>query len=128
MAHKRICVVCGKEYEYCPTCGADRQKPSWMMSYHDNNCRMIWKVLSAVGAGQISKDEAAKQLNSLNTDIELKSNIRDHINKIFEKPYKEAPVVSEAISEAEKVDEIIEEQKEPIKSFKYNSFNKKNYK
>lgn len=75
--HKRICAVCGTHYSYCPTCEADRFKPSWMMSFHDENCREVWRILSAVNCHTMEESEAIEALNNL--DLSNRSNFNEAI-------------------------------------------------
>ena len=81
----RTCAVCGTTYSYCPTCERDRFKPSWYMTFHDENCREIWRVLSSYGCELISAEECAKQLEAC--DLSKKNSfapaIKDQIEKIL---------------------------------------------
>lgn len=90
MAKKRICVVCGKEYAYCPTCFEDKGKPTWMMSYHDANCRKIWKTLSQMTVGDITEAEALDILLGcdLSNQVNFNPVIKNQITELFKRGYK----------------------------------------
>ena len=76
---KRICIVCGQEYEYCNRCGADAHYPAWKSIYHDENCREIMRIATEYMANNISKSEAKKKLNSCN--LENKTNFENSVSK-----------------------------------------------
>jgi len=62
----RKCLLCGHEYEYCPTCARDANKPIWYRNYHDENCKTIFHVLCDFNADNISQDEAREILAGCN--------------------------------------------------------------
>lgn len=97
----RICAVCGNQYEYCPHCNRDKDKPTWMFCFHDQNCHDIYDVTSKYEDGQISANEAKELLSKL--DLSKKDN--------FGTSYKNA--ISKIMSEADtvKVDETEPEKK-----------------
>lgn len=98
----RICAVCGNQYEYCPHCNKDKDKPTWMFCFHDQNCHDIYDVTSKYEDGQISANEAKESLSKL--DLSKKDN--------FGTSYKNA--ISKILSEADvntKVEETEPEKK-----------------
>ena len=42
----RKCILCGKEYEYCPSCPKDAKKETWYAIYDSENCKDISKALT----------------------------------------------------------------------------------
>lgn len=99
MAKNRTCKVCGIKYSYCPTCYEDKYKPTWMMLYHDDNCRQIWATVSAALSGDMPKDEAVKKLRSLDlTNLEsFVPQIRDQIKELLKE--QKAPVKAKKVEE-----------------------------
>lgn len=65
--HNRKCVICGKIYSYCPNgCAEDREKPTWMTNFHEENCREIYYTcVNATVGNSLSKTEAKKRLKKL---------------------------------------------------------------
>lgn len=65
--HNRKCVICGKIYSYCPNgCAEDREKPTWMTNFHEENCREIYYTcVNTVIGNSLSKAEAKKRLKKL---------------------------------------------------------------
>jgi hypothetical protein len=93
----RECRVCGSRYEYCPTCSQDKFKPTWMVEFHEENCRTIWDTCTRFNMELISKEEA--QAIILECDLSKQENfaefIKDDIAKILAEDPKPEPVVVE---------------------------------
>ena len=62
---KRVCKICGRTYEYCPTCYRDSFKPRYMISFDDEPCKKLWDICCAHGAGQITSKEALSKLEEI---------------------------------------------------------------
>ena len=58
MRHERICTVCQTHYSYCPHCGEDRMKPTWMFMFDSENCQNIFRCMNMFSHGEISKEDA----------------------------------------------------------------------
>lgn len=97
----RTCSVCGLQYEYCPHCNRDKDKPIWMFCFHDQNCHDIYDITSKYEDGKISANDSKELLSKL--DLSKKDN--------FGTSYKNA--ISKIMSEADtvKVDETEPEKK-----------------
>jgi hypothetical protein len=83
---KRTCVVCGEQYEYCPSCYRDKKKPTWMISYHSESCKKIWETLSQMTVGFITKEEAATALANCDLSRLEKFNpvIKKQVKELFD--------------------------------------------
>ena len=101
--YRRICTVCGKEYEFCPDCREYALQPSWKNIYHDENCREIAHILTAVGR-TITAEEAKEKIAKC--DLTNK----DNFNEVWRKPLFELLGINEKAEES-KVEEKIEEPK-----------------
>ena len=53
--HERICICCGKKYEYCPHCGDYKNKPRWMTNYDDEGCHIAFQTVTDYLAGEMTK-------------------------------------------------------------------------
>lgn len=93
--NNRKCIVCGKEYHFCPSCAEGRSTP-WKTIYHDDNCRQIYHVVSWYLANDIKKDEAIESLKKcdLSKKYVFNNDIRKTIDNIFANEKKDESVVS----------------------------------
>lgn len=82
MANNRICLVCGKAYEYCEHCSGNKS-PIWMNLYHDNNCRQIFHAVSDYNQKVITKEEGRERLSECDLNIELKDNFKKYVDEIM---------------------------------------------
>lgn len=110
----RKCILCGKEYEYCPSCPKDKDKALWHKLYHSENCRNIFNTLNDFNFNLIDKTQAQERLSACDLSVELNDHYRNEINAIMEKPKPKrgmrakaqifddvaAPVLEEIINEA----------------------------
>lgn len=67
MSNKRNCVICGAEYEYCPSCKKYNYLPRWMFLFDNQNCKDIYEVINQYDAKVIDKAEAKEKLAELDT-------------------------------------------------------------
>lgn len=95
----RVCYLCGEKYQYCPTCGNDRLKPSWMSQFHSENCKNIFEICTKFNMELITKEEAANELKKC--DLSNKENFDkvtlETVNKIVG-----APRVEQKVAEVKK--------------------------
>ena len=79
------CEICGKPYEYCPTCPRDMYKPTWMHRFDTDKCKKLWDVLSANGVGESSDVETASILNEMDYQAIGVTNeaIKAHIDRVM---------------------------------------------
>lgn len=57
-ANNRICFVCQEKYRYCPSCEGDYLKPTWMVMFHDENCKVIFETLQKHFLKELTDEEA----------------------------------------------------------------------
>ena len=82
MANNRICLVCGKAYEYCGLCDG-KHLPIWMNLYHDNNCKQIFDAANNYIHGLSTKEQSRELLSGCNLNFEIKDSIQKAINEIM---------------------------------------------
>lgn len=80
-AKNRTCWVCQQKYAYCPSCSRDYLKPTWMIMFHDENCKDIFETLQSYSVGEITVDEAREILKGL--DLSQKNSFRDDSKKVI---------------------------------------------
>ena len=85
MARKinRKCCVCGNEYTYCPSCGEDRDKQTWMNSFCSENCKQIYEAT----AGYFGKAYSAQEAKTLLDMCDLSN--KEHFTPATQRLIKE---------------------------------------
>ena len=102
----RTCCVCRKEHLFCPQCRPeDRNKPTWYFAYCSENCKDIYATTSDYENGNISADDAKKQLDKL--DLSQIANFGESYQKAIMK-------INENITPVEKVEDVIKEDESVI--------------
>ena len=101
----RTCCVCHKEYSFCLCNPEDRNKPTWYFAYCSENCKDIYTVTSDYENGNISADDAKKQLDKL--DLSQIANFGESYQKAIMK-------INENITQVEKVEDVIKEDESVI--------------
>ena len=96
----RTCLLCGTGYEYCPTCAADKKKPSWMSAFDKEDCKIVFETLSAYGMNKISISEARKSIKNIDTNtMNLKDTQKDVIKEILGNKVVTVNVVADKVVE-----------------------------
>ena len=106
----RICLTCGKAYEYCGSCPTSLNLPVWKNLFDTENCKTIFEVVSDYAQKVITKDVAKKKLSKCDILGNYKENIQKHLNDIVAEP---------------KVEVIVETEKKEIESTPKMKNNKK---
>ena len=101
----RECYLCGKKYEYCPTCSQDKMKPTWMAEFHDENCKNIFDICTRFNMQLLNKEEAQGALKEC--DLSNKENFKPYVQPDIENIFFEEPKTKRI----KKVEPIIEETK-----------------
>ena len=85
MANNRICLTCGKSYEYCGSCNSSLKYPVWMSIFYTENCKNIFEVVSDYKQKTITKKRAIERLEKcdLTNRNYLKENMREIIDELF---------------------------------------------
>lgn len=86
----RICVLCGKEYHYCPSCYKDKDLAPWHIIYCSDNCKDVFETLNDYNFKKISKQIAKQQLSKcdLSKLEEYSDGSKDLISEIMGKDKK----------------------------------------
>lgn len=108
----RKCILCGKSYQYCPSCPKDAKKETWYALFDSENCKNISKALTDYNLNKISKDEARSALLACDLSIQLNDHYRNEINEIIVEPKpkrnKRKPVDEAVVIESTLVKETSE--------------------
>ena len=60
--YKKICYLCGKEYQYCSNCRDYKTQPTWKNMFHDENCHKLFNLSTQFAQGYYTEEEAKKIL------------------------------------------------------------------
>lgn len=98
----RKCMCCNTKYNYCPTCGSDRLKPTYLSTFCSESCKDLWTTLSEVSMGMIDKPKAVEKINSLNLKDTSKyvECVQRDMKKLFEKETKAKKVSAPAVEKS----------------------------
>ena len=129
----RQCLCCGTKYSYCPTCGPDKLKPTWMTEFCSESCKELFETATKYNLKKLTKSEAKNIIEKL--ELKEKSAYVECVQKDLENILAEEPAVKEETAEEEsKVEEdiipIVEEKPAftPKKKQKSHEVVKKEYK
>ena len=96
----RKCIVCGREYSYCPDCSKDKDKPTWMNSYDTENCHTIFETLVSYNFKHITATQAKEIFDGCDLKIPLHQGHKKEIDAIYAEAKKdENPVEENPIAE-----------------------------
>lgn len=106
--YTKICKTCGKEYQYCAYCNEFSHLPTWMILFHDENCKDIWFAISDYYTEAKSNEEIKAKL--LSCDL----SDQKHFTKKIQAAIKELiPMTSEKTTESQiETQEVINESNE----------------
>lgn len=109
MANNRVCLTCGKAYEYCGACPTSKNLPMWKNLFDTENCKNIFETVSDFAQNAITKEKAASDLATC--DLTHVSEYRDNIKNL--------------VTEITKADEVKDKKKEqPVKIVSKTKVNK----
>lgn len=83
-ANNRKCLLCGTEYEYCPSCGHkiyDLQK----VNFCSRNCKDVYQTVVDFNCESKTADETKEILKTLDLSKkdQYKESIKESLNKIY---------------------------------------------
>lgn len=110
--NNRKCIICGKEYSYCPVCGQDLKKPSWYTIFCGDNCNSIYEIVTTYRDGGCSIEAARDILNGL----DLSTVDADGFNATTRGQIKEILGTAENVDAVETVEtsEVVSEEPEEV--------------
>lgn len=93
--NNKKCLLCEKEYNYCPQCG-HKAYDLWKITFCSANCKEIFQTCVDYNLGAITLEDAKKKLDKC--DLKGKENFNADIKKILEEIY---PVQQTVIKETD---------------------------
>ena len=119
----RKCHVCGKPYQYCPSCSSDINKPLWMIMFDTEECKTIFYTLTEYFYGRKAKEEVRQDLAGIELGDfdEYMKPIDKQLHEIYDdvptEPTAEEP--SPAAEEPEVSEDLAATPAEPKHSMKF---------
>ena len=86
----KTCCVCGNKYSYCPSCGNNASKPSWMASFCSEDCKKVYEAAAAFNMNKMSAEEARCILDTC--DLSNKEHFTPSTKKIIGEIYGVAKI------------------------------------
>ena len=119
MAHIKNCILCGKQYEYCPRC--NETEPTYKLKWCSANCNNIFLTLNKVSFKHLTKEQAADELEKLDlSDMDKYSEqIKAYIQDILSSK-KVVETETEVKEEEDIIGEISKVENLPVKKSKRN--------
>ena len=109
MANNRICLACGKAYEYCSSCPSSLNLPVWKNIFDTENCKTVFETVSDYAQNAITKETAKYKLSKCNTSVSFNKQIQGYVDEISKED-------AEAIDNTPKQEKIINKRKNFSKS------------
>lgn len=98
MANNRVCLTCGKAYEYCSSCASAKNLPVWKNLFDEELCKVAFTCVSDYKQNVITKERAKERLNGYDlSDVSsMKDSIKEVINEILQEDETETekPIVT----------------------------------
>lgn len=112
MKGNKICATCRSNYDFCPKCNKDKDKPLWYFTFCSQNCHDIYETTSNFENGKIDADEAKLRLDNLNLSKldNFGESYKKSINKIMSSKSVKNDVIVEDMIIEENVDDSVEDQ------------------
>lgn len=101
MANNRICLTCGKAYEYCGSCPSSLNLPVWKNIFDTENCKTVFETVSDYAQNAITKEEAKAILSNCNISGKFNNNITKLIEDIQIKEVEKKTILTPEIEELE---------------------------
>ena len=98
MANNRICLTCGKAYEYCGSCPSSANLPVWKNLFDTENCKIVFETASDYAQKVITKESAKDKLSKC--DLSNTNNFKEKIKHLVDEIIAEEKV--------EKTEDLVE--------------------
>lgn len=106
----RKCIVCGSEYEYCPSCNKYSNMPRWKFNFDVENCKDIFMIASAYNSKTITAEDA--RLKFEKCDLSKKESFSESIVRVMEEVFSNKEENKNVDSKREvSTDTVIEQEK-----------------
>ena len=120
MKGEKICATCRSNYDFCPKCNRDKDKPLWYFTFCSQNCHDIYEITSSFENGKIDANEAKLKLDNLNLSKldNFGESYKKSIDKIMSSVFIRENVITEDVvveeTEINAVEQVDEKENNDI--------------
>lgn len=110
MAKKRICTICGKQYEYCGHCPNKNKIEPWRNIFCSENCKETFHIYDSFLTGKLSALEARNKLELIGV---VPGKVAENHNLVMSKIFNDSgkviavSTVETPVTEEDKIIEAI---------------------
>ena len=127
--NNKTCIICGKQYKYCPNCAEFINQPTWRALCDTDNCHTIFRIVTDYHFGIYDDDSAKIALKDCDLSVVKDKGTKEFLDKLFNENTVEdtAEVADNVEATTEVKTDIISETKNVVDNTKVNE-NKENEK
>ena len=127
--NNKTCIICGKQYKYCPNCAEFINQPTWRALCDTDNCHTIFRIVTDYHFGIYDDDSAKIALKDCDLSVVKDKGTKEFLDKLFNENTVEdtAEVADNVEATTEVKTDIISETKNVVDNKKVNE-NKENEK
>ena len=120
MKGKKICATCRSEYDFCPKCNKDKDKPLCYFTFCSQNCHDIYETTSNFENGKINANDAKLQLDNLNLSKldNFGESYKKSIDKIMSSvSIKESVIIEDVVVEETEInagEQVVEKENNDV--------------
>lgn len=80
--NNKKCILCGREYRYCPSCKEHEDKPIWMNSYCSESCKDLFLTATDYLVGLVTKEQMKAVIDR--SDLSRRDTFHNGVAKIID--------------------------------------------
>lgn len=120
--NNKTCIICGKQYKYCPNCAEFINQPTWRALCDTDNCHTIFRIVTDYHFGIYDDDSAKIALKDCDLSVVKDKGTKEFLDKLFNENTVEdtAEVVDNTEVTTEVKTDTISETKNVVDNTKVN--------
>lgn len=81
--NNKTCIICGKQYKYCPNCAEFINQPTWRALCDTDNCHTIFRIVTDYHFGIYDDDSAKIALKDCDLSVVKDKGTKEFLDKLF---------------------------------------------
>lgn len=81
--NNKTCIICGKQYKYCPNCAEFVNQPTWRALCDTDNCHTIFRIVTDYHFGIYDDDSAKIALKDCDLSVVKDKGTKEFLNNLF---------------------------------------------